>query len=82
MVMHVTLCMQAGEEEWGTDEAAINKILSLRNYAQLRATFDAYVGISGKDIEEAIESETSGSLQDGMLAISEHKLTSSLPTTI
>lgn len=62
---------QAGEDSWGTDEAAFNKVLSLRNYAQLRATFDAYVGIAGRDIEEAIESECSGTLKDGLLAIGE-----------
>ncbi len=60
---------QAGEGQMGTDEAEINRVLSLRNYMQLRATFDAYADIAGKDIEEAIESETSGSLQDGFLAI-------------
>ncbi|ELU14293.1 hypothetical protein CAPTEDRAFT_164839 [Capitella teleta] len=59
----------AGEGSWGTDEAAINKILSLRNYAQLRATFDAYGNLAERDIEEAIDSECSGCLQEGLLAI-------------
>jgi len=61
--------LEAGEEAWGTDEATISKVLSLRNYAQLRATFDAYGGISERDIEVAIDNECSGTLQDGMLAI-------------
>lgn len=60
---------EAGEGSWGTDEAAINKVLSMRNYEQLRATFAAYSNLSGKDIEEAIDSECSGSLRDGLLAI-------------
>ena len=63
--------MQAGEAQWGTDEAAIQAILCSRSYNQLRATFKAYEGIAGRDIEEAIQEETSGSLQDGYLAISE-----------
>ena len=63
--------LQAGEAQWGTDEAEIQAILCSRSYAQLRATFKAYEGIAGKDIEEAISSETHGSLQDGYLAIGE-----------
>lgn len=63
------LVYDAGEGKFGTDEAEINRIMSMRNYHQLRATFDAYAEISGGDILEAIESETSGTLQDGLLAI-------------
>jgi len=59
----------AGEGQWGTDEADIHTVLALRNYAQLRATFDAYSSIADRQIEEAIESETSGTLQEGFLAI-------------
>lgn len=67
--MNTFIFTQAGEGCWGTDEAAINKVLSLRNYAQLRATFEEYGNIAGRDIEEAIDSECSGCLQAGMLAI-------------
>jgi len=59
----------AGEDQYGTDEAAINGILATRNYAQLRETFDQYEGIAGRSIEEAIESECSGTLQEGFKAI-------------
>ena len=62
---------KAGENQWGTDEAEIQSVLCSRSYPQLKATFDAYESIAGKDIEEAIESECSGTLQDGYLAISE-----------
>jgi hypothetical protein len=59
----------AGEGQCGTDEAAISRVFCARNWAQLRATFDAYASISDKDIREVIKSETSGSLQDAYLAI-------------
>lgn len=61
--------LQAGESQWGTDEAEIQAILCSRSYPQLRATFQAYHGISEKDMEDAIKAETSGSLQSGYLAI-------------
>merc|ERR1711964_145217 len=59
----------AGEGQMGTDESTFNKVLSLRSYPQLRATFDAYQRISDRDIMEAVRSETSGNLKDAYLAI-------------
>lgn len=67
--IHLIL-LQAGEGQWGTDEAAINDILAERNYDQLKATFKAYNKLSERDIEEAIDKECSGSQQDAFLAIS------------
>ena len=61
--------MQAGVKRLGTDEETFNRILCLRNYGQLRATFDAYRQICGKDIEDSIKSEMSGNLESGFLAI-------------
>ncbi|XP_025079052.1 annexin A4-like isoform X1 [Pomacea canaliculata] len=61
--------VQAGIKKVGTDEETFNRILCLRNYAQLRATFDAYKQIAGKDIEDSIKSEMSGNLEKGFLAI-------------
>lgn len=61
--------LQAGEGQWGNDDAAINDIFAKRNYDQLKATFKAYKNLSGRDIEEDIEKECSGSQQDSFLAI-------------
>ncbi|XP_066479577.1 annexin A13 [Tiliqua scincoides] len=62
------LC-EAGEGRWGTDELAFNDVLAKRNYMQLRATFEAYKRLTGKDIEEAIKSETSGDLEKAYLTL-------------
>ncbi|KAM7317087.1 hypothetical protein ACRRTK_023389 [Alexandromys fortis] len=59
----------AGEGRWGTDELAFNEVLAKRSYKQLRATFQAYQILIGKDIEEAIEEETSGDLKKAYLTI-------------
>ncbi|KAL8592334.1 hypothetical protein ACOMHN_044270 [Nucella lapillus] len=60
---------QAGERRWGTDENTFNMVLASQSYEQLRAVFDAYSRVSGKDIEHAIRSEMSGDLATGMLTI-------------
>lgn len=61
--------LEAGENQWGTDESAFNMILCQRNHAQLRVIFDEYEKISGKDIEDSIRSEFSGDSEDAFLAI-------------
>lgn len=60
---------EAGANKIGTDESTFNRILSLRSYPQLVATFDAYRTNHGKEIESVIKAETSGFLEDGYLAI-------------
>jgi hypothetical protein len=60
---------EAGEGQYGTDESAFNLVLCSRSTSQLRATFNAYKQIAGRDIEDSIISETSGTLQEGYLAI-------------
>ncbi|ELW49090.1 Annexin A13 [Tupaia chinensis] len=59
----------AGEGRWGTDELAFNEVLAKRSLKQLRATFQAYQILIGKDMEEAIEEETSGDLQKAYLTL-------------
>ena len=44
-------------------------ILVSRSYAHLRAVFEAYKKIAGKDIEDSLKSEMSGDLLNGMLSI-------------
>ncbi|CAF0882774.1 unnamed protein product [Brachionus calyciflorus] len=59
----------AGEGKLGTDETEFVRILASRSFAQLKATFEEYKKISGKDIEVSIKSETSGDLEDALIAI-------------
>ncbi|XP_053322420.1 annexin A13 [Spea bombifrons] len=60
---------EAGSDRWGTDESEFNVILATRNYMQLRATFKAYEILHGKEIEDAIKSETSGDLKKAYMTI-------------
>ncbi|KAL0965612.1 hypothetical protein UPYG_G00283540 [Umbra pygmaea] len=59
----------AGEARWGTDEVKFLTVLCVRNRNQLLRVFDEYKKISGKDIEESIKREMSGSLEEIFLAI-------------
>jgi len=59
----------AGEGKIGTDESEFNHILCSRNHLQLLAIFEEYKKISKHDIAHAIDSEMSGFLREGMLAI-------------
>jgi hypothetical protein len=43
--------------------------MASQSYEQLRAVFDAYQKMAGKDIESSVKSEMSGNLEIGMLAI-------------
>ncbi|XP_029940044.1 annexin A4-like isoform X2 [Salarias fasciatus] len=60
---------EAGEAEWATDEDKFLSVLCGRNQHHLLKVFVAYQKISGRDIEESIESEMSGPLADVFLAI-------------
>eukprot|EP00051_Salpingoeca_urceolata_P001007 m.37936 g.37936 ORF g.37936 m.37936 type:complete len:1269 (+) comp11142_c0_seq3:271-4077(+) len=56
----------AGEGRVGTKEAVFIEILTRRNYAQLRATFDHYAKLEDFDIEKSIKRETSGKFQNAL----------------
>ncbi|XP_077352919.1 annexin A4 [Festucalex cinctus] len=60
---------EAGEARWGTDEVKFLTVLCVRNQKHLLRVFEEYQKISGKDIEESIKREMSGSLEDIFLAI-------------
>ncbi|XP_018420238.1 PREDICTED: annexin A5 [Nanorana parkeri] len=60
---------KAGEVKWGTDEEKFITILGTRSNAHLRKVFDKYMTISGYQIEESIDRETSGHLEKLLLAI-------------
>lgn len=60
---------KAGEEHFGTDEQAFVTILGNRSAEHLRKVFDAYMKLSGYEMEESIKRETSGGLRDLLLAV-------------
>uniref|UniRef100_A0A8C4E7R4 Annexin n=1 Tax=Dicentrarchus labrax TaxID=13489 RepID=A0A8C4E7R4_DICLA len=60
---------EAGEARWGTDEVKFLTVLCVRNRNHLLRVFEEYQKISGRDIEESIKREMSGSLEDVFLAI-------------
>ncbi|CAM9254157.1 unnamed protein product, partial [Lampetra planeri] len=60
---------EAGEESLGTDESTFLSVLCSRSYPHLRRVFETYTELAGKDIEESIKGETSGSFEDALLAI-------------
>ncbi|XP_029018887.2 annexin A3a isoform X2 [Betta splendens] len=59
----------AGEKRWGTDEAKFIEILCQRSVAQLRQTLVEYLNISGKTLQQSIESEMSGNLEKLLVAV-------------
>uniref|UniRef100_A0A7N8YEH7 Annexin n=1 Tax=Mastacembelus armatus TaxID=205130 RepID=A0A7N8YEH7_9TELE len=60
---------KAGEQKFGTDEQSFVTILGNRSTEHLRKVFDAYMKLSGYQIEESIQRETSGCLRDLLLAV-------------
>ncbi|XP_048099525.1 annexin A3a isoform X1 [Alosa alosa] len=59
----------AGEKKWGTDEDKFIDILCKRSIPQLRQTLVEYKEISGKTLQESIEGEMSGNLEELLVAI-------------
>uniref|UniRef100_A0A3B4AKU3 Annexin n=1 Tax=Periophthalmus magnuspinnatus TaxID=409849 RepID=A0A3B4AKU3_9GOBI len=67
----------AGEGKFGTDEEKFINILGNRSTEHLLKVFAAYKKIAGCDIEESIEGETTGNLENLLLAVV--KCTKSVP---
>ncbi|XP_076846855.1 annexin A5b [Brachyhypopomus gauderio] len=59
----------AGEKKFGTDEEQFITILGNRSAEHLRRVFAEYMKISGFQMEESIEKETSGNLKEVLLAV-------------
>ncbi|XP_029114731.1 annexin A5-like [Scleropages formosus] len=59
----------AGEKKFGTDEDQFITILGNRSADHLRRVFEEYKKLSGHEIEESIQRETSGSLREVLLAV-------------
>uniref|UniRef100_A0A8C1CE08 Annexin n=2 Tax=Cyprinus carpio TaxID=7962 RepID=A0A8C1CE08_CYPCA len=69
LVVLLQALLAAGEQKYGTDEGQFITILGNRSNAHLRRVFDEYRKISGYEIEESIQRETSGTLQEVLLAV-------------
>ncbi|XP_034453882.1 annexin A5a [Hippoglossus hippoglossus] len=59
----------AGEGKFGTDEDKFITILGNRSPEHLRKVFDVYKKLCGSDIEESIKGETTGNLENLLLAV-------------
>lgn len=63
------IIFDAGEKICGTDEEAIIAILCTESRPQLLQVFQEYQNLAGKSIEDSLKRETSGTLEDVLLAI-------------
>uniref|UniRef100_A0A674MKZ8 Annexin n=1 Tax=Takifugu rubripes TaxID=31033 RepID=A0A674MKZ8_TAKRU len=69
LVILLQVLFKAGEEKFGTDEQTFVTILGNRSAEHLRKVFDVYMKMAGYEMEESIKRETSGSLEDLLLAV-------------
>ncbi|XP_067339844.1 annexin A3b isoform X2 [Channa argus] len=69
LVILAEVLYEAGEKKWGTDEAKFIDILCHRSIPQLRQTLVEYKNISKKTLQESIESEMSGNLEELLVAV-------------
>ncbi|KAJ3605846.1 hypothetical protein NHX12_027889 [Muraenolepis orangiensis] len=69
LVSLLTDIYEAGEARWGTDEVKFLTVLCARNRSHLLKVFEEYQKVSGRDIEDSIKREMSGSLEEAFLAI-------------
>ncbi|XP_013870054.1 annexin A3a [Austrofundulus limnaeus] len=64
-----TLFAAGEKQKWGTDEWKFIDILCTRSIAQLRQTLVEYKNLSGKTLQQSIEGEMSGHLEDLLVAV-------------
>ncbi|XP_046717460.1 annexin A3-like [Silurus meridionalis] len=60
---------EAGEKKLGTDESKFIDILCHRSVPQLRQTLVEYKDLSGKTLQQSIEKEMSGKIEEVLVAI-------------
>ncbi|RWR75113.1 annexin D5-like protein [Cinnamomum micranthum f. kanehirae] len=60
---------QDGEKIWGTNDKTFIDIFTKRNRPHLAAVDAAYQKLYGHSLEKAVEKETSGSYEDGLLTL-------------
>lgn len=53
----------------GTDESVFNMIMCSRSYRHLQQVFLEYQNLTGRDFDDAIKSEFSGDIENGLRAI-------------
>jgi len=66
-----TALFKAGADKIGTDEDVFIKILTTRNFSQLRIVFDSYEKMCDHDIVHAVKAETSFNFKKCLLTIVE-----------
>jgi hypothetical protein len=59
----------AGERRLGTNEVVFNRIFASESYAHLRLVFDEYYKLTRHQIEHAIKSEMSTSVERAFLTV-------------
>ncbi|KAF3838768.1 hypothetical protein F7725_010536 [Dissostichus mawsoni] len=69
LVILLQALFDAGEGKFGTDEDQFITILGNRRVEHLREVFDAYKKLSGSELEDSIEGETTGNLENLLLAV-------------
>lgn len=61
--------VSAGVKRFGTDESEFNRILCLRNFAQIRLIAQEYEKLTGNTLEKDIKKEFSGDVEQGMVSV-------------
>ena len=63
------MLLDAGEDQWGTEESVLNEILITKSYQQLRRIFQHYEEIAGHTLDEEIKREFLDPLEEEYVAL-------------